>query len=114
MIAKTDLLSIPFYKKSAFTGSYEGMRYRIRCVKDEENSSFEAVIWPGPYIFDATADEHKEFHTFPFTDEGLALIAEWLNQKWTEAPEKWQIYTKNYDSATPFHPTPEANNGEEK
>ena len=108
MIEKKDLLSIPFYKKSAFTGSYEGMRYRIRCVKTEEESSFEAAIWPGPYIFDATADDQKETCTFPFTDEGLAQIAEWLNAKWQESPENWQIHTKNYDSATPFHPAPEA------
>lgn len=114
MIEKKDLLSIPFYKKSPFTGSYEGMRYRIRCVKNEEDSSFEAVIWPGPYIFDATTDDQKEYHTFPFTDEGLEQIAEWLNHKWAEEPEKWQLHTKNFDSAAPFHPESDTNTEDEK
>lgn len=115
MISRKDLLSIPFFKKSAFTGSCDGMRYRVRQIKaEDETSLLEAVIWPGPYIYDCTPDEQKESNTFPFNEGGIEQAAEWLDAKWKENPEKWQIHTKNYDTTVPYHPAHKAESDSEK
>ena len=52
------------------------MNYRL--CKDEEQLAL--CIWPGPYAFDYTAKELKQFFSFPFSDEGYDLAIEKLNE----------------------------------
>lgn len=83
MIQRSSLFSIPFYKKSAFTGSEQGMRYKIECVKPTEEGAepvLKATYWPGPLCYSATPDEQKKSDTFPFTDEGIGSACDWLNE----------------------------------
>ena len=67
MIDLHGYISIPYLKKSRFTGSYQGMRYMIQKAevvveeaKDEEPAKtknvIRAVIWPEPFSFEATPD----------------------------------------------------------
>ena len=35
MIERKDILTIPYLKKTAFTGSYEGLRFRFSAVEKE-------------------------------------------------------------------------------
>ena len=83
MIHTEDILSLPFYKKEKFTGSYKGMRYLIERIKDEEEKDLFCVYaWPGPYNFSTTEDSLKKKALFPFTLEGKQQVADWLNEQW--------------------------------
>lgn len=85
-------ISIPFLKKSRFTGSYLGMRYLLQKAevvveeaKGEEPEKTEqvirAVIWPEPFNFEVTPDEKKHSRDFPFTQDGLWAAVDWLNEE---------------------------------
>lgn len=87
-------ISIPFLKKSRFTGSYLGMRYLLQKAenvveeaKDEEPAKAEtvirAVIWREPFNFEVTPDEQKHSRDFPFTQDGLWAAVDWLNEEHT-------------------------------
>ena len=82
MIQRKDILSIPYMKKAAFTGSYQGMRYRLKKENTEEGDKLQAVIWEGPYAYQATPEEQKEYREFPFSEEGIQQAVEWLNDSW--------------------------------
>lgn len=90
MIKRSDILSIPYFKKAVFTGSYQGMRYRLEKVTGEETENLRATIWEAPYNFDVTAEEKKEACEFSFSEEGICQAVEWLNGKWESAPERWR------------------------
>ena len=88
MITSDDILSLNFYNYgNPFTGSYQGMRYRIvkqKETKDEEGRTIKeegllVAIWPEPFAYEKTADELKTTKLFPFSEEGKAQVLEWLN-----------------------------------
>jgi hypothetical protein len=84
MIERKDILSLNFYKKEKFNGSYRGMRYRIEKSTDDsedKNDIFKVSAWPGPYIYSVTPDEKKTAASFPFSEEGLQQITDWLNEQ---------------------------------
>ena len=82
MIDLTGCIAIPLLKKGAFTGSYKGMRYRLKkeaapCGDQEEENDekkeqevIRAVIWPEPFSFASTPDEKKSRRTFRLTKKG--------------------------------------------
>lgn len=88
MIKNEDILSLNFYTYGqAFTGSDNGLRYRIIMQKEEkdENGSvikekgLIAAAWPEPFSYENTADELKQIKLFPFTEEGKKELVGWLN-----------------------------------
>lgn len=82
-------ISIPFLKKSRFTGSYLGMRYQLQKASREADSPsgeepepvIRAIIWPEPYNFEVTPDEQKHSKDFPFTADGIWEAVDWLNSE---------------------------------
>lgn len=85
-------ISIPFLKKSRFTGSYKGMRYQLMKHEKEieptpENNVTKkenvilAVIWPEPFNFEVTPEEKKHSKEFPFTADGIWEAVDWLNEE---------------------------------
>lgn len=76
-------ISIPFLKKSRFTGSYQGMRYVLlkaeSAAEEAAESVIRAVIWPEPFNFEATPEEKKHSRDFPFSADGLWEAVDWLN-----------------------------------
>ena len=77
-----DLLPLSFLKKSPYTGSKDSLRYRIE-KKEEENGgeirkSLLVTTWYTPFAFDMTPDEEKTWKEFPFREEALPGIAEYL------------------------------------
>ncbi len=91
MITSDDILSLNFYNYgNPFTGSYQGMRYRIikqKEAKDEEGNILKeegllAVIWPEPFAYEKTADDLKTTQLFPFSEEGRIQVVGWLNTSW--------------------------------
>lgn len=109
MIQRTDVLSIPFLHKSVFTGSYQGMRYRLEkkkreaCENQEEQSAAEekpvdcllVTFWPGPYSFAATSEEKKS-REFIFGEEGIEMAVSWLNQEWEQQKETFGRAWENW------------------
>ncbi len=79
MLPSKDLFSFAFIKKTAFTGSFHGMNYRI----GKEGDELAAYVFPGPYAFDYTADEVKQKKTFPFTQEGYDEAKKWLDDAYS-------------------------------
>ena len=103
MIERKDLFSIPFYKKSHFSVSYHGMRYRIERIEhpketmtsdsdavSQNDSYFKATIFPGPYCFDVVPETEKISTEFDFSEDGLCKVCDWLNEQYTTQPEKWK------------------------
>ena len=78
MINPKDLASLPFLKKSPYTGSFRGMRYRIQKEEIEEVLHLKAFAWPEPFAFDKTPQEHFLSEIFDFSDDGIKAILEWL------------------------------------
>lgn len=56
------------------------MRFRV----EKEEDSLLATIWPEPFAYAATPDEKKESEHFPFSEEGLCQVTDWLNRKHEE------------------------------
>lgn len=85
MVEKEKILTLPFYSyKGIFTGSDEGIRYRIAKISEEDVDMFEVYVWREPYGFEATPKEEMEKQTFAFTEEGKEELVAWLNQKHEE------------------------------
>ncbi len=78
-IDKKDLLPLSFLKKSAYTGSFQGIRYRIEKQEEGEEKSLLLYTWPEPYAFSHTAEEEKAKKNFPFSEEGLEEIRVYLS-----------------------------------
>ncbi len=111
MIEHDTLLSIPFLKKSRFTGSDRGMRYSIYKIeetrilspeatkegessdanaaaeeapKEEKITLLEAAACPGPFSVDHTKPELFIKERFSFDDAGRAAAVDWLNALYEE------------------------------
>ena len=81
---------LPYVNKGIYTGSYQGMRYRLRKKEEGEEKFLEAVIYPEPFCFGVTAEEEKEARDFPFTKEGFDGAVAWLNEQYEAQKERWE------------------------
>ncbi|MDO5423070.1 MAG: hypothetical protein Q4F41_05030 [Eubacteriales bacterium] len=86
MIEIKAIMSLPFLKKERFTGSYQGMQYRLEKAGDE----LRATVFSGPYCFDKTPEEKKVSAMFSFDAEGLDAAIAWLNSRYEEKSEEWK------------------------
>ena len=86
MIDLTGMISIPYLKKTTFTGSEKGTNFMIRKISGEEGEpdKIQAVIWPGPFIFSVTEDEKKTYQEFEFSEDGIKAAVAWLNEMFSE------------------------------
>ena len=82
MIDLTGMISIPYLKKTVFTGSEKGTNFMIRKISGEEGEpdKIQAVTWPGPFIFSVTEDEKKTYQEFEFSEDGIKAAVAWLNE----------------------------------
>lgn len=81
---------LPYVKRSVYTGSYCGMRYRLKKKEKEEDTCLEAAVYPEPYSFEVTPEEEKTFREFPFTQEGFNEAVAWLNEEYEGQKERWE------------------------
>lgn len=86
MIEKETFVPIQFFLKEGYTGSMKGMRYRV--IKKEEQ--LEAAVYPGPYCYEKTPEELKKKEMFPFTEEGLSQVVDWINGQYVQNKEYWE------------------------
>lgn len=92
MITEQDVMHLSFLKKLPFKGSYQGMRYMLRAVKGEDEiTALEALCWPGPLCFEATAQEAITSHAFEFSEAGISQAIAWFNEQYAlpENQERW-------------------------
>lgn len=85
MLKKETFVPIQFFKKEAYTGSMNGMRYRI----NKEEEGLEVTVYPQPYCYEATPDEKKTKAVFPFSEEGRQQALEWINEQFIEKQDVW-------------------------
>ena len=93
MLDRENFININFLKKETFTGSLNGLRYRLKkevTEGEEPVTSLMVTIWPQPYNFDSTDDHLKVSKQFEFTKEGIKEAADWLNQSYIEKKEYWK------------------------
>lgn len=107
MIQRNDILSIPYLKKAVFSGSFEGMRYRLKKKEAETEPTEEGgepgretllsvTVWEGPYSYDSTSKDGMEEREFSFSEEGIIEAVDWLNKMWQAQPERWKKAADNW------------------
>lgn len=93
MLDRENFISINLLKKDIFTGSLNGIRYRLKkevSEGEEPITSLLVTIWPQPYNFVSTADHLKISKQFNFTNEAIKEAADWLNQSYIDKKEYWK------------------------
>ena len=99
MIKREDILSMEYLKKSEFTGSHQGMRYRLEGITDEEgNKRLKVTVWPEPFNFFKTPEEQKESCVLDFSEDGVIDAIAWMNDRLFEEKDKWDRSPANWDS----------------
>lgn len=89
MIKREDILSMEFLKKSEYTGSRNGMRYRVEKAELEGDVVLKTTIWPEPFNYSTTAEDKKEFKYFDFHEDGIQDAIMWMNNKLFEEKDRW-------------------------
>lgn len=95
MIEKDSLLTLPFYNKTSFTGSYMGMRYKlskekIKIDENKDSTILKAYVFPGPFSFDASPKEHMITNQFDFSEQGISDACDWLNETYQTHITLWK------------------------
>ena len=94
---------IEYLKKEPYSGSYEGVRYRLWNKKEtyEENGKEKSKIvglctcaYPDEWSFENTPEENKVYKEFEFTDDGLKDALEWLGKKQEEYSSRGSFDTE--------------------
>lgn len=81
MLKRSEILSLEYIKKTAFSGSFEGVRFRLQKKEQDDGVVLEACAWPEPYSFDKTAEDQKTYAVFPFDEGGVLTAVDWLNEQ---------------------------------
>lgn len=81
MIKREDILSMEFLKKTEYTGSHQGMRYRLECQTAEEEKKLLVTVWPEPFNFVKTPEEKKTREVFAFSEDGITDAVAWMNDR---------------------------------
>ncbi|MDR0949588.1 MAG: hypothetical protein LBM69_08760, partial [Lachnospiraceae bacterium] len=79
-IRREDILSLRFLEKSAYTGSYQGLRYRLEKNIIGEEKKLHITIWPEPFNYAKTAPESRTSAIFLFSEDGMKEAIDWMNR----------------------------------
>ncbi len=90
MVREDDILSLEFLKKSEYTGSSGGMRYRLEKVEKEDGKMLKATVWPEPLNYLMTPDEEKRSSEFAFSQDGVKDAVDWMNNVYFEERERFK------------------------
>lgn len=98
MIRREDILSMEYLKKTEFTGSHQGMRYRLEKATDaQDRTVLRCTVWPEPFNFVKTPDEKKTTAEFEFAEDGVVDAVAWMNDRLFADREKWENASGNWD-----------------
>lgn len=108
MVKAEEILSMEYLKKTEFTGSTEGMRYRLEKLEKKMTSDngeeitvkvLLCTIWPEPFNFITTPADQKESKEFEFNRDGVEDAVAWMNDRlfqmhdrFEKAPDNWSSY----------------------
>lgn len=98
MIERQDILSMEYLKKTEFTGSHQGMRYRLEGASSEDGKRLKVTVWPEPFNFFMTPAEEKESAEFSFDEDGVLDAVAWMNDRLFEEKDKWENASSRWDS----------------
>lgn len=90
MIDRQDILSMEYLKKTEFTGSHQGMRYRLEGVAAEDGKRLRVTVWPEPFNFFSTPAQEKESEEFSFDEDGVLDAVAWMNDRLFEEKDRWK------------------------
>lgn len=80
-----------FYKKKAvLKASFEGMRYQVQRIEQDEEEALLATVWPEPFCFEKTPEDKKDAKRFSYSEEGLDEVYQWLCEKYEQEKERWE------------------------
>ncbi len=92
MIDHNTILSFNHYKKGkAFTGSLQGMRYRIvkePAKEEDDTDKFRVETWPEPLCYEMTDKDKIQVQFFAFNPDGYNDLIVYLNDKKAEYKSK--------------------------
>ena len=96
MLELKDFMPINFLKKEKFTGSHQGMRFRMEKLETEgeEGPRLGVTVWPEPYSYSATPEEEKETLVLDFDADGIAKGVDWLNQQFEVQRARWKSVSR--------------------
>ena len=97
MLERNDVLSIPYLKKTSFSGSYQGMRFLMRMEKGDEDTKLHVCCWEETYSYEATKDEDKVEAEFEFSEDGIKRAVDWLNDRWKEHQDEYKRAGEHWD-----------------
>ena len=69
------------------------MRYRIALKKAEEpeNETLQVVLYPDEWSFENTDEALKQYYEFPYSEEGMVQITDFLNEQAETQKELWKL-----------------------
>ena len=91
MIDKEMFNHYNYVMKDEYLGSDQGMRYRLKKVKNGEEDAIEVCIWPEPYGYHATPEEKKQRKLFEKRADIMPEIADWLNEQLVTQQALWNL-----------------------
>ena len=96
MLELRAFMPVNFLKKEKFTGSHNGMRFRMekRDLEGEYGPRLGVTIWPEPYGYDATPEEEKEQQILSFDADGIAKGVDWLNEQFEGQKARWKAVSR--------------------
>ncbi len=95
MIKLDGMISMEYIKKSPFSGSYQGMRYRIFHKKEDDDIVATLItIWKEPFSYEYTPKEMMKTKTFPYHLDGLQEGIMWLNEEYEKGEYVNEAYKR--------------------
>lgn len=98
MIDRQDILSMEYLKKTEFTGSHQGMRYRLEGVAAEDGKKLRVTVWPEPFNYFKTPADEKESAEFSFDEDGVTDAVAWMNDRLFEEKDRWKHAGERWDT----------------
>ena len=98
MVEEKDLYHLVHYLYGVpYTGNLQGMRYYVAREplanvffdKERGPATLKVKVWRGPKSYDNTPEEEMDCVEFPFEEESLAQIADYLNRMYESRPDYW-------------------------
>ena len=91
MFDRTLIPTIHYYNLGdTYTGSCDGMRYRIAMCKTEDGKLLEGAVWPEPFCYDKTAEARRTVQKFEYSQEGLDACTDWLTAQHDDRLAEWR------------------------
>ena len=94
MIEKEHFHILNYVKKEEYSASMDGMRYMLKKKETGDGAKLEVIIWPEPYCYAKTEEEKKQRMEFEFSQDGVEMAADWLNEQYVGQKPLWALSKK--------------------